>query len=84
MARTSKKKISVFANIIISVSIFFCAVITVVTLYEYHRLMIPMPSDVLDCIEKMWTGELLIIAVRQIFGSDAVGKAIAKIRGTEE
>lgn len=84
MARTSKKKISVFANIIISVSIFFCAVITVVTLYEYHRLMMPMPSDVIDKIINMWKSELLIIAARQIFGSDVVGKAIAKIRGTEE
>lgn len=84
MARTSKKKISVFANIIISVSIFFCAVITVVTLYEYHRLMMPMTSDVIDKIINMWKSELLIIAARQIFGSDVVGKAIAKIRGTEE
>lgn len=84
MARTSKKKISVFANIIISVSIFFCAVITVVTLYEYHRLCIPMPSDVLGELKTMWCGELLFIMIRQIFGSDVVGKAIAKIRGTEE
>lgn len=64
------KKRSIFANIIISICIAIGAVVTIMTLWEYHRLGVPMPSDVVTAIMFLWGGELMIVALRQIFGSD--------------
>ena len=69
-----KKKISVFANIIISVSISVGLFMTVFTLFEYGSLGVPIPSDVLAVLIGFWGGELLIVALRQVFGSDIMNK----------
>jgi hypothetical protein len=69
-----KKKISVFANIIISVSISVGLFMTLITLIEYWVLRIPIPSDVLAVLIGFWGGELLIVALRQVFGSDIMNK----------
>lgn len=69
-----KKKISVFANIIISVSISVGMFMTVFTLLEYGLLKVPIPSDVLAVLIGFWGGELLIVALRQVFGSDIICK----------
>lgn len=74
MASKKKKKISVFANIIISVSISVGLFMTLITLIEYWVLKIPIPSDVLAVLIGFWGGELLIIALRQVFGSDVIKK----------
>ena len=74
MAKKLKKKISIFANIIISVSISVGLFMTVYTLFEYGRLGVPIPSDVLAVLIGFWGGELLIIALRQVFGSDIMNK----------
>jgi hypothetical protein len=74
MASKKKKKISIFANIIISVSISVGLFMTLITLIEYWVLRIPIPSDVLAVLIGFWGGELLIVALRQVFGSDIMNK----------
>ena len=74
MASKKKKKISIFANIIISVSISVGLFMTLITLIEYWVLKIPIPSDVLAVLIGFWGGELLIVALRQVFGSDIMNK----------
>ena len=69
-----KRKISLFANTIISVSISVGLFITLVTMIEYWVLGIPVPSDVLAVLIGFWGGELLIVALRQVFGSDIMNK----------
>lgn len=69
-----KKKISLFANTIISVSISVGLFITLITMIEYWVLGIPVPSDVLAVLIGFWGGELLIVALRQVFGSDIMNK----------
>ncbi len=70
----NKKKISVFANIIISISISVGLFMTVFTALEYGFLGVPIPSDVLAVLIGFWGGELLVIALRQVFGSDIMNK----------
>ena len=56
MASKKKKKISIFANIIISVSISVGLFMTLITLIEYWVLRIPIPSDVLAVLIGFWGG----------------------------
>ena len=69
-----KKKLTL-ANAIIVFCVAVSFVITLVTLYEYHRLDTVMPAGVLTALLGLWGGELLIIALRQIFGSDVIKQA---------
>ena len=69
-----KRKISLFANTIISVSISVGLFMTLITMIEYWTLKIPIPSDVLAVLIGFWGGELLIVALRQVFGSDIMNK----------
>ena len=71
----SKKKKTRFANGIITLCVVVGVVITGATLYGYHRLGVPLPGDVLGKLFLFWGGELLIVALRQIFGSDCVKKS---------
>ena len=48
--------------------------ITACVIYEYHRLDTVVPSGVLTGLLAFWGGELLTIALRQIFGSDVLQK----------
>lgn len=74
MASKRKKKISIFANIIISTSIAVGLFVTVITMIQYWALQMPVPSDVLAVLIGFWGGELLIVALRQVFGSDVIKK----------
>lgn len=69
MNKTDKKK-NRFANVIIILCIAVSMVVTAAVIYEYHRLDTVIPSSVLASLFGFWGGELLIIAIRQIFGSD--------------
>ena len=73
MATKTNKK-SRFANVIIVACICISAIVTAVVIYEYHRLDTVVPSGVLGVLFGFWGGELLIVALRQIFGSDLPGK----------
>jgi hypothetical protein len=64
-----------FANVIIIICIVVSIIITAVVLWEYHRLNTVIPSGVLSAMLGLWGGELLIIALRQIFGSDALNRS---------
>lgn len=71
---SKKKKISVFANIIISASVAVGLFITIMTMLQYWLLKIPVTSDVIAVLIGFWGGELLIVALRQVFGSDVIKK----------
>lgn len=66
---------NIFADVIIGICLSMSAIVTGFTMYEYHRLSEAMPSGVVSALLLLWGGELLILAVRQIFGSDVIGKA---------
>lgn len=68
-----RKKIR-FANLIIALCIAMSAAVTAAVVYEYHRLDTVLPAGVLTALLGLWGGELLIIALRQIFGSDVLDK----------
>lgn len=71
MKKLSKIK---FANAIIVFCVLVSVIITAATLWEYHRLNTVIPGNVLAGLLGFWGGELFIIALRQIFGSDVVAK----------
>lgn len=64
-----------FAERIIVVCLLICLIITGAVLWEYHRLDTVIPSSVLGALLGLWGGELLIIALRQIFGADVISKS---------
>lgn len=66
------KKRNRFANVIIAICIVTTIVIAAAVIYEYHRLCIPITADILKVFYGFFGGELLIVALRQIFGSDIV------------
>jgi len=68
-------KKATFANIIITVCVAVSFGITAAVVYEYHRLDTVLPAGVVTALLGLWGGELLIIALRQIFGSDVLNKA---------
>lgn len=69
-----KKRKITFANTIIVFCVGVAALITASVLWEYHRLCTVIPSGVLGVLFGFWGGELLLIALRQIFGSDVPTK----------
>ena len=70
--KTSKK--TVFADVVITVCVVVAVLVTGCVIYEYHRLDAVMPAGVISALFAFWGGELLIVALRQIFGSDVVTK----------
>lgn len=78
-----KKKLC-FANCIIIVCIVISFIITAAVLYEYHRLDTVMPSGVLGALLGLWGGELLIIALRQVLGSDAINRSKGQTTYTDD
>ena len=66
-----------FANAVIAVCIIVAAVVTAAVIYEYHRLDTVVPANVVGVLFGFWGGELLIVAMRQVFGSDLPEKMTA-------
>ena len=69
---TKRRRLS-FANAVILLCVAMSGAITAAVVYEYHRLDTVLPAGVVTALLGLWGGELLIVALRQIFGSDAVG-----------
>lgn len=67
-----------FADAIIILCVVMLALITAAVIYEYHRLDTVLPAGVLGVLVGAWCGELLTIALRQVFGSDVLTQAKAK------
>ena len=72
-----------FADIIITVCVTMGVLLAGAVVYEYHRLDTPLPSGVLGTLYGFFGGELLIICLRQVFGSDVVKQAKSS-KSTEE
>jgi hypothetical protein len=51
-----------------------CAVVTLTTLWEYHRLDTALGAGEITALLAVWGGELLLIVVRQVLGSDITNK----------
>ena len=71
------KRKNVYADVIIAVVIGITSFVTISVITEYRRLNVPIPADVLGVLMAFWGGELLTVALRQIFGAD-VFKSIRK------
>ncbi len=71
------KRKNIYADVIIAVVIGITAFVTIFVTTEYRRLNVPIPADVLGVLMAFWSGELLTVALRQIFGAD-VFKSIRK------
>lgn len=71
----SSKVINIFADCVIVLCLVMCVYITISTVSEYHRLNKVMPASVIMALFACWDGELLIIMLRQVLGSDIVQKA---------
>lgn len=71
----SKKAKNLFADGIIVLCLIMCVYITVTAVGDYHRLDKVMSASVIMALFGMWGGELLIIALRQVLGSDVVAKS---------
>ena len=69
------RRLPSFANVIIAVCIGVSLFITLAAVWEYHRLDTVMPAGALTALLGLWGGELLIVAARQVLGSDAVGRS---------
>lgn len=63
-----------FANAVIILCLVVSLAITAAVVYEYHRLSAVMPAGVVTALLGLWGGELLIIAARQVLGSDVITK----------
>lgn len=67
-----------FANRIVIIVLVVEVVITGVVLYTYLKFNSVIPSSVISSLSAFWGGELLLVALRQIFGSDIVSKSNKK------
>ena len=70
--KTRKKKILHFADWIIVICVTVMLALTASVIWESHRLCTAIPADALRELRLFWGGELLIIALRQVLGSDIV------------
>lgn len=64
-----------FANIVIIICLVMAIIITGATLISYLFFGQPITSDTVLALFGFWGGELLILALRQIFGSDVISQA---------
>lgn len=77
MARRSsraKKRVRRFVDALIVLCLLMCAIVTVSVLYEYHRLDTVLGAGEITALLAVWGGELLLIVVRQVLGSDVIQK----------
>lgn len=70
----AKRRVRRFVDVLIVLCLLMCAIVTVTTLYEYHRLDTVLGAGEITALLAVWGGELLLIVVRQVLGSDVVQK----------
>ena len=66
----AKRRAQRFVNVLIVLCLLMCAVITLSVLSEYHRLDALLGAGEITTLLAVWGGELLLIVVRQVLGSD--------------
>lgn len=64
------KKIFSFVNLIIIYCLGAMTIITAITMYDYHRLDVVIPPELYSQFVLFFGGELLMLVVRQVLGSD--------------
>lgn len=70
-----KKSKNIFANLIVVLCVLMSMVICIATILSYLTTNESIPSSVVTAMTIPFTGELLIICLRQIFGRDIVTQA---------
>lgn len=70
----AKKRVKRFVDALIVLCLLMCAIVTVSVLYEYHRLDVVLGAGEITALLAVWGGELLLIVVRQVLGSDVIQK----------
>lgn len=78
-----KKKVT-FANAVIVLCLAVSLAITAAVVWEYHRLNEVMSSGVVTALLGLWGGELLIVALRQVLGSDITKRDSAALSNGED
>lgn len=72
--RTAKQRTRRFVDVLIILCLLMCAIVTLTVLYEYHRLDTILGAGEITALLAVWGGELLLIVVRQVLGSDVTNK----------
>jgi branched-subunit amino acid ABC-type transport system permease component len=67
-----------FVDMLIVLCLAMCGYITVSVISEYHRLDVVLGAGEITALLAVWGGELLLIVVRQVLGSD-----VTKGHGTD-
>ena len=70
----AKRRVTRFVDVLIVLCLLMCAIVTVTVLYEYHRLDTVLGAGEITALLAVWGGELLLIVVRQVLGSDVMQK----------
>jgi hypothetical protein len=72
MAKQSKatRRVIRFTDAIISLCLTMCLIVTIAVLTEYRRLDTVLGASEIAALLAVWGGELLLIVVRQVLGSD--------------
>jgi branched-subunit amino acid ABC-type transport system permease component len=80
MSKPSKaaRRVMRFVDALIVLCLAMCATVTLTVLYEYHRLSALLGAAEITALLAVWGGELLLIVVRQVLGSDVRGKGNGK------
>ena len=70
----AKRRTKRFVDVLIVLCLLMCAIVTSFVLYEYHRLDTVLGAGEITALLAVWGGELLLIVVRQVLGSDVLQK----------
>jgi hypothetical protein len=76
MPKQSKatRRVIRFVDTIIALCLVMCVIVTIFVLGEYHRLDTVLGAGEITALLAVWGGELLLIVVRQVLGSDVPGR----------
>ncbi|MDR1158376.1 MAG: hypothetical protein LBK75_08775 [Oscillospiraceae bacterium] len=69
-ASKTKRRTQLFVDALIVLCLVMCAYITMSVISEYQRLDAVLGAGEIAALLAVWGGELLLIVVRQVLGSD--------------